>query len=109
MTETVDEWATLSEAIGELGMIDPSDEDLGEFDCMSLHFTEQAWAAMDSVVKMVPKLLKAYEELWEMTQSMMRAWEELEKAKATTIQPATLGDLKAIDWTKLRLDRHDLP
>lgn len=73
--ETINEWADLTAAIEHV----QEDFDIGE-DCLG------------TIVEQVPRLLEAYEQLFELSQQMTAAWESYNANQ--TIKPATMAEMK---------------
>lgn len=83
--ETVNEWELLK---ASMDVVQRSLDDPGY----------DYWAGVPSddvkvIIEQTTKLLDAYAALWEMSQTMMAAWEQLNAAQ--TIKPATAEDVKA--------------
>jgi hypothetical protein len=71
---TTDDWTRLREAVKKLERIDRV-VTLVDFD------------AIETVQVLVPKLLDAYAELWEMSMAMTQAWEKLNESKNSLYVP----------------------
>lgn len=88
--EFQNEWAQIERAVTALASFDPYNNDYGEIDCYSKHMNDAAEEAIDALVKHVPKLMKAYEDLYEMSQALADDYERLAKKNQGLVLPSGL-------------------
>lgn len=79
--DKIDEWSKLESAVAHLAAHRIWDSPCCEGD----------GEAADDIVELVPRLLRAYEELWEISGQMMAAWEELKAREAEDAKKCEFG------------------
>jgi hypothetical protein len=88
--EFQNEWAQIEQALRDLDFFDPHDGSYGEVDCCAMHLSLVAEEALCVLLKHVPTIMKAYVDLFAMSQVLADEYERLVKKNQGLALPSGL-------------------